>query len=288
MKKLTSVLLVLVLCLTLPVFAFAADDDKAVVTVSNEKGEIVVAEIPVVLSDEDHDGAITVNDVMILIHDAEFEGGAAAGFASETSSYGLSMTKLWGVENGGGYGYYINDAPAFSLSDPVKGGDRVYAFVYTDLTTWSDTYSFFDAVTLEGTEGDEKSLTLSVAFFDDQFNYTPMPLEGATLTFNGEKTEFVTDSEGKVTFTLPEGDEALVLISAVKDGTTIVPPICQASVQAKPVPAEPSDTPEPSAETAKPETGKPNSNIVWIIVASVVAVAAIGCAVFFFIRLKKK
>lgn len=49
--------------------------------------------------------------------------------------------KLWGTENGGSYGYYVNNVSTWSLTDPVDEGDYVNAFVYTDLTTWFDTYA---------------------------------------------------------------------------------------------------------------------------------------------------
>ncbi|MBP5657968.1 MAG: hypothetical protein J6X52_05545, partial [Clostridia bacterium] len=85
----------------------AAKDPVVYVTIAN--GELVLAREAVTLTDADNDGALTINDALYLAHEAKFEGGAAAGYASSTGDYGLSLTKLWGVENGGSYGYFVND-----------------------------------------------------------------------------------------------------------------------------------------------------------------------------------
>ncbi|MBO7666544.1 MAG: hypothetical protein J6S70_03845, partial [Clostridia bacterium] len=93
--------------------------------------------------DADADGVLTISDALYAAHEAAYEGGAAAGFAAATTEYGLSLTKLWGVENGGSYGYFVNDNSAMSLADPLSDGDEVVAFIYT-AADWSDAYSFFD------------------------------------------------------------------------------------------------------------------------------------------------
>ena len=294
MKKISAILLSLILCFSFALPVFAADGE-ATVTIS-VNGALMVTNETVELSDKDGDGNVTLNDVMILVHDSAFEGGAEAGFASAESEYGLGMTKLWGVENGGGYGYYVNNAPAMNLSDPVKDQDTVYAFTYSDLVTWSDTYSFFDKNTVSGNAGDEVTLKLSVAAFDAEYNYTPNPLEGAVITFDGRETEFVTDSNGEVTFTLPD-DAFYLTISAKKDGVTLVPPVCVAEVEEAEEPVEPSENPavdSPSADeetktdsekTAEPEK---NSATVWIVVGIVCGAAVIACAVYFIVRKKKQ
>ena len=128
-----------------------------------QDGKLVLVLEKIDLSDADGDGTITINDALYLAHEAEFEGGAAAGYASEQSDYGLSLTKLWGCENGGSYGYYVNDASAMSLADPVKDGDRINAFVYTDLKTWSDKYCYFDKASVTAQSGESFSLVLTGA-----------------------------------------------------------------------------------------------------------------------------
>lgn len=44
------------------------------------------------------------------------------GYATDTGDYGLYITKLWGTENGGSYGYCLNNAACMSLTDPVVQG----------------------------------------------------------------------------------------------------------------------------------------------------------------------
>ena len=166
-KKIMSafIAVMLVICAS-AIPAFAADGASAYVSISDKDGKLVLVLEKIDLSDADGDGTITINDALYLAHEAEFEGGAAAGYASEQSDYGLSLTKLWGCENGGSYGYYVNDASAMSLADPVKDGDRINAFVYTDLKTWSDKYCYFDKASVTAQSGESFSLVLTGAGFD--------------------------------------------------------------------------------------------------------------------------
>ena len=94
-----------------------AAEEKAYVTVSNE--DVVFANKEVVLKDADGDGKTTINDALIIAHTNPDDYGY------ENTEYGISMTKLCGVENGGAYGYYLNNAPAMSLSDEISNGDTV-------------------------------------------------------------------------------------------------------------------------------------------------------------------
>ena len=91
------------------------------VTVADENGEIVARYEKVEFTD-----GMTVDSALSALHAEKCEGG----YASAESAYGLSMTKLWGVENGGSYGYYVNNASPASLADTLKEGDHIYAFVY--------------------------------------------------------------------------------------------------------------------------------------------------------------
>lgn len=215
----------------------------AYVTISNDKGELVMAQEPVGLTDEDGDGTITINDVLITAHNKSFDGGADAGYASSEGDYGLMLTKLWGVENGGSYGYYVNNASAMSLTDPVNDEDSINAFVYTDTTGWSDTYCWFEGdvqqkdvdVVIE--IGTDVTFTLNAASFDENWNPVTLPVEGAEITLNGEKTGAFTDGNGKAVVTVPDIPGKCV-VSAVSDKQTLVPPAFVVSVEA----ALPEDT----------------------------------------------
>lgn len=223
MKKLACLILALALICS---FAMA---ETVFVTISDDSGKIVVAAEPFDAADADGDGVVSISDALFAAHEARFEGGAAAGYEAADVGYGLSMMRLWGVENGGSYGYYVNNASPISLADAVNEGDMIYAYAYTDLETWSDTYSFFDIS--RAVNSGEMTLTLKAIGFDADFNPVEMPVEGAVITIDGEDSEFITDANGAVTVALGDAEE--YLISARSDSMTLVPPICIVSGSAK-------------------------------------------------------
>lgn len=270
MKRIISVTLsILILSVLLGVSTFAAGDGATVyVTVCDKDGALAVAYEPVTVTDIDGDGALTVNDVLFAAHEAKYEGGAAAGYKAESGPFGLSLAKLWGCANGGSYGYYVNGAMAWSLGDPVKDGDHVHAFIYRDLSAFSDKFSYFDKTTVSATEGDEIELTLTGIGFNEFYETVKAPVKGAVITVNGERTSFVTDADGKVRITLENAGEAV--ISAVSDTDLIVAPVCKVAVEAK---TAPSDTESSGTENAPVKESAPTGDP--IIVLSAVAAASL-------------
>ena len=241
MKKFNTLILTLALTLTaLP--SYAADSAQVKVTIAN--GDLKLAAQTVVVSDADGDGALTINDALIAAHEAHYAGGAEAGFSTAKTEFGLSMTKLWGAENGSGYGYQVNNASAMSLVDPIQDGDYIAAYVYTDTTNWSDTYCYFDAASVSASAGEEFTLTLSASGFDENWAPITLPVAGASITLDGKPTGFVTDADGKVTLSLTEGG----VLSAVSDSQTLVPPVCLAEIHA-------AETSAPEGNPPAPQTG---------------------------------
>ena len=225
MKKYSISILCALLALAL---CGAAVAETVYVTISDGQGQLVMCNAAVELTDVDADGALTVNDALYAAHEAAYEGGAEAGYATADFGYGPSITRLWGEENGGSYGYYVNDASAYSLADPVSDGDYLNAFVYTDLEAWSDQYCAFDVKRVEVAAGAGVDLTLSMIIFDENWNAVSVPVEGAIITVDGEDTAFVTDAEGKVQLKLDVAGEHL--ISARSDAANLVPPACIVTV----------------------------------------------------------
>ena len=225
MKKFLSLLLTVWMLVSLTASAEAAP--TVYVSISTDTGALVLAYAPVTVTDADGDGALTICDALMLAHAAHHPEGAAA-FLAEQSEWGLSLYKLWGVENGGSYGYYLNDASAWSLVDPVKDGDHVKAYVFTDLTAFSDTYAYFTAPVAAAAVNSEITLTLNAAGYDEAWNPVTLPVAGATLTVNGEKTDVITDENGNAVLTLAEA--GTYTISAVSDTMTLVPPVCIVTV----------------------------------------------------------
>ncbi len=251
MKKVISFIaaVALVSCSPAVLCAGAAEQDaKVLVTVSDGKGGApVLIQKEVKVTDIDSDGKLTVNDALYIAHEDNFTGGASAGYKSSESQYGLSLSKLWGIENGGSYGYYVDNNMAMSLVDEVKDGSSVYAFVYSDTAGFSDTYSWFDKNTAEAKQGDELELTLSHITFDANWAPVPAPVEGAVITINGKETEFKTDAEGKVKVKFDEAGED-ILISAKSDSLTLVPPVLTADIAAN------AEVTTAAAETTAAET----------------------------------
>ena len=148
--------------------------------------------------------------------------------------YGLQLDKLWGEENGGSYGYYVNDNMSMGLADEIKSDDQIQAFVYSDTKTFSDSYSFFNAKNGEDSAKDsEISLDLSYVVFDENYSPVNKKLVGAKITINGQETSFVTDNDGKVTVKLT--DEGKNVLSATSESVNIVPPVYVVNVSGEAV-----------------------------------------------------
>jgi len=228
MKKFIRIMIVMAMIFSLCAIPMAAQGVEVTVTIAN--GDIMVHDT-VSVSDADGDGVISIADALYAAHEENYDGGASAGFGTEETQWGTSLMKLWGVENGGSYGYKVSNGNPMSLGDPVKDGDYVYAYVYTDTVGFSDTYTFFNELTVNAKEGQFIDLTLSAAGYDENWAPITLPVEGATITINGEKTEFVTDAEGKVSVKIDKAGEYTV--SAVSETMTLVPPVCTATVTAE-------------------------------------------------------
>lgn len=249
-------LVLMLACGMLGIFALAETETIDVyITVADENGNVALAMEKISVSDTDGDGAITVNDALYAAHEAKFEGGAEAGYKSYEGAYGLAIEMLWGVNNGGAYGYYVNNASAMSLADTVKSGDLINAFIYTDLTAWSDTYCFFDVNTASAEAGTEFTLVLSAAGYDESLNPITVPVENAVITVNGTATEFKTDSDGCAAITVDTA--GTYIISATSDSAALVPPVCVVTV----VESE-ADSSESSEETT-PQTGDSTNMLVF-------------------------
>ena len=229
MKKLLSLLLIAVLCLSL--CACGGSKEKGVVinvTVS-DAGVLRVANEAVTVPDPDGDGTVTADAVIAAAHDAFYEGGAEAGFIFEETDFGMSIIKLWGVDNGGSYGYYVNDAyvlPDYKLAE----GDYLCVYSYADLAGWSDCYSFFDQRKAEAAVGTELKLNLSKLVYDENWELQTVLAEGARLIINGEMTDFATDAQGNVSVKFDQaGSYTVSAIGA--EGETLVPPVCIVTVK---------------------------------------------------------
>lgn len=233
MKKMIAVILTVLMVLSVGMLFVSADEAAqsadVFVSIGDKDGKLAAAAEKVAVTDRDGDEALTINDALIAAHDKFYDGGAAAGYATESTKYGLSMVKLWGYENGYNYSYLVNNELAWNLTDPVQEGDYVAAYTFTDTKFFSDTYTYFDKVYIE-----EKSniarleLTLKKITFDDQGMAVHSPVAGAKITKDGDEI-LTTNQDGKASFVVDcEGsDEQTVMMSAKVADLLIVPPVCR-------------------------------------------------------------
>ena len=225
MKKFLSLLLTLAMLVSLT--AFAQEAPSVYVSISDDAGNLVLAYAAVALTDVDGDGSLTICDALMAAHAAYHPDGAEA-FLAEKSEWGLSLYRLWGVENGGSYGYVLNDVSARSLVDPVQPGDHVKAYVYTDLMNYSDTYAYFTAPVAAAAVNAEVALVLCASGYDASWNPVTLAVAEAVLTVNGEKMAVITDENGQAVLTFDAA--GTYTVSAVSESMTLVPPVCIVTV----------------------------------------------------------
>ena len=148
----------------------------------------------------------SVGEIIKTMH-ADWFADGESGFSTSAGQYGDMITKLWGIENGGSYGYYINGAMAMGLSDPVKAGDSVDVFVYKDAAGYSDIYTHLTAEA----NGAEVTVTVkAVTGFDANYNPVFGPLAGTKVCYIGSTgnlvdTGVVTGEDGTASITLKDG-----------------------------------------------------------------------------------
>lgn len=260
MKNFLSMALTVVILATMVLgFTAIAAEGKTEVFVTIANGSLAVTHEKINVTDTDGDGKLTINDALKLTHDAKYDGGSAAGYGSVSSEWGLSLTKLWGVENGGSYGYFVNNTFASALDNEIKHGDYIVAFVYTDTNAFSDSYTWFDSVETTANENGEVTLTLSCGGYDENFSFVTNPLVGAKITLDGKDTGLITDSDGKVT--IKAGNAGEYLISAASDTKLIVPPVGILTVKG-----------------ATPDTG--DSIVTVMIIVGAVALVGVAAVIF--------
>lgn len=226
MKKILLVALLLCTLLVSPALCESADP-VVYVSINDGEGALVMAAQPVTVTDTDQDGILTIHDALTCAHTAACPEGAEGYLAAE-SEFGLSLLRLWGADHGGSCGYYLNDASAWSLLDPVKAGDHVKAYSFTDLTAFSDTYCYFDAFLLEAKPGEEITLTLTAAAFDENWAPVSLPVADAALIADGLPTGSLTDAEGKATLTFAA--PGTYVVTAYSETLNLVDPVCVITV----------------------------------------------------------
>ena len=227
----------------MPVLSASAEGEEekvqnAVVKVSIAKEGLIALDLEqVIVDDVDNDGKLTVYDALYHTHGKFYTdaNGKAADkvedvFATTETEHGLFITKLWGVENGGSYGYTVNDQFANSLKDEIKDGDRIYAYAYKDTEKYTDLYTYFDVTEAETRVGEPITLTLKSLSFDEKYNTVEKPVKGVKIICPEAAKEYgVTDENGVAEIT-PEA-KGEFLIAASSSDQIIVPALMHLTVK---------------------------------------------------------
>ncbi len=232
MMKKRMVSLLLTLCLIvglLPGTVLATDADKITVYISvvqdgtfvTDKDGNAVACAPVTIDSDDP----TIGDAFTALHEMYFLGGVDGYETAEVYTASNPMVKkFWGIESSS-IGYYNNNEYAMGTADAVSPRAHLVFWFYQDTSSWSDiyTYTYFNQTTVSISGGAALELTLTSAGWSG-----PEPLSGASITVDGEKTNYTTDANGIATIYFPKAGSYIV--SAGVDSGYIVPPVCIVTV----------------------------------------------------------
>ncbi len=210
----------------------------------------------------------SLDDAFKNAHEQYNKDGQSA-YGTTDSQYGPMVSKFWGVENGGNYGYQINGGDVFVMgpTQEVNDGDIIDAYIVVNDFQNIEAYAKFDKFFVETTEGEEVVLTLTKATYDENFNMVFVPVNEAqirletvdpTAVMPGDGTAqagLMTDENGKVTFVLNKAGEYYVIGEQVKDldGKT-VPTITAAVAKVIVAAKEASGNTEPEPIAPAPTT----------------------------------
>ncbi len=208
-----------------------AADAKVYVTISNA-GRLALVDGEVTVTDINADGVLTYDEALQAAHNAY----CAGGYEATESSYGLFVTKLWGVANGGSYLFFKNgvalEEAVNSANSNVSAGDRLYAAVLKDAAHYSDIQALFDKDRLTATAGEAFTLTL-----------TGMPYGGGKTAVSGVQLGVwkdgaftaidgaVTDENGQASITLSKNGDYIITAEGSMGTSPIMPPVCRVTVE---------------------------------------------------------
>lgn len=238
MKKKTVKFLAMMLCVMtavafMPAFAFAAvaPEQNITVTVSgSDKGSMLGLKTLTVSSKafDEGENAVTIADVVTTYCKAigktvKIEYGEA---------YGWGLTELFG-DDSGAFGYWNDNASAYSMSDPVENNGFVSVFVYKDQSGWSDKYSFFGSNSMTACPNKSVTLTLKAAGYDDNWNTVIAAYAGAEVGYYNGSTWTklgTTDAKGNVSVKFAKNGTYTVTAKGA-NGEILVPPVCVVTVK---------------------------------------------------------
>ncbi len=225
LKRIVSLMMCMVLIVgIIPICAKATDAVTVSVSFSingtleaDKYGEII-ANREIELSGKE---SYTANDALHALHTLYHpDGEEAYGTDVSTSDWGTYsyITKLWG-DNSGKFGYQVNGGEvSTTLDTPMGDGDTLDVCIYENYYPDTEDYTKFDIRYAEVIEGESVYLTLSYCsgYDDNTFAMIFSPLEGATITIDGEKTDIVTDADGRAEITVEDAGNYIISAAMTK------------------------------------------------------------------------
>lgn len=194
----------------MPLAAQAAETECTVeVTVRTEDTVLNKAEVSV--GDENGDGRMTVEDVLIAAHDTYYEGGAEAGYQRSCAD-APEISKIWGVR--GRYISFILDAEGNEKTGAPADGDKV-SVLLRDAA--EDIYRFRHGPLHRIPVGEHVNLKLirrRGAVGRDE------PVSDAVILIDGRRTAIRTDEKGFAAVSFR--DAGVHTLSAKLDGNVLL------------------------------------------------------------------
>lgn len=267
-----------------PDYKTAEGEVHVFVTIA-DKGNVVMFQQKIAVVDVNHNGIFDVDDALYAAHEAAYEGGAAAGYSSYESQWGLSIGMLWG-DTSYCYGYWLNNASCWSLEDVVAEGNHLVAFVYSDATGWSDSYSKFEQFNYTATATEGLTVKLEKAGYDENWNTVFSAHAGATVTVYDSEGKALTEGytvtdNGDGTYTITVDAEGSYYVVATSSDPIMVPAVCELTVSKK---AEDVTDPTTPVDPNAPQTGD-STNMVLMV--SILVISLCGMAALVVIHKKK-
>lgn len=217
-----------------PNYKTAEGTVEVYVTVAKDGG-VVMVQRKITAADINHNGVFDVDDVLYAAHETGYTGGAAAGYSSYESSWGLSIGMLWG-DTSGSFGYWLNNGSCWSLEDVVADGDHLVAFVYQDSAAWSDAYAGFEKFDYTAEEESPLTVRLDIAGYDDAWNTVFTPHSGAAVTVldaDGKAVEAAVTDNGDGTYTVTLLSAGTYYLVAADSDPLMVPAVCAVTISPK-------------------------------------------------------
>ncbi len=246
MKKILSLILSIIISFsTTSSIAFAIDDASQItvyMTVSKH-GELVkdkygnvVAFSEVVLEGKEN---YNLNDAFAEFHNTYYEG--EEGYAFEESEYGPYVTEFLN-DVSGNFSYQLNQGSemVMGLNHEIEDGDTIDFSINKNYYPDTESYAVFKDTHIETFSGKEIEIELNQSGYDENFNLVFSSCPDATIIIDGEKTEIVTDAEGKAKILIDNPGRYVVSATKskiVKEKTVpaITAPACIIDVEKLPI-----------------------------------------------------